>query len=945
MSASRQPRLAQALGLLCALALAVLADGLAGSWGRGTAPLSAWGYLTTVAVHATCVGLAAAALLLFSRVRTLGSTVWGPRRAALISGLMSAMVAWLALVPVGIDLCAGRRISQHVFAPLLRHGLGAGGAAGVILLIGLHSRWPADEGRGLTLIVLAGALGLPLLEAHFVPAGGFLKLHLALIASSSLLFALAGVRAATFFIRVPARLGRALALGGALVLAVSIANWARISSRTKAELLLRAPASGTMLRSFARADSGRLRELLMANPARDRDSGSAVIASSFVRPRGVVLVTVDALRADALMPSRGESGHPVRAGDTPFLDEFIGGSLRFRNAYAQASKTSESLPAMFRSLESFEDPAAKGGALGELMSGFGLRTSAIVNEWFLVARIAPTRALLRGFERVSIYEPHETDQAVDRALAAIDASEGDDFFVWLHLFSSHEPGYAGRELSKRDGPWPQRYRQSVRWLDGEVQRLWTGLEERGLAQDLVFILASDHGEGLGDNGVELHGDTVFEEEIKVPMIWRLPGVGPAEINATVGNIDIIPTLYALFGLPNSAAHRGHSLLPLFADREARWPYAYFARDRYADSMTLIEGRDKVIHSTRADVTMRFDLAQDPQEEHNIFTGGEGDRARLFALLRREPSSLEPELERREVRALLLARLGELDAGTSVAQREFLLRLAKGQGLGVPLQRRFEEVVDHDFRLALLRHQYAEAPDDWREKVVSWIDGAHDRVGLLLDLAGQGQPPFDPSYCARQLEAALVTDPDEARAWLRMFSRWEGLALAKFEGPLVAALVSEDVPTLRDALRFSTGLKGDRRSPEGRRLGKAISEALEQVDASVQVAAVQALAHHPDHNGQLSAVIQDPGVDIRVRQAGLRAMGHVQGVDAIGLIELAAQDERLRTAALLLLGEIVDPASLAALSRLQRELHLSVEHRKFLKQAKRELRARLKTRAQ
>src|SRR5690606_30888844 len=73
------------------------------------------------------------------------------------------------------------------------------------------------------------------------------------------------------------------------------------------------------------------------------------------RDYNVLLVIVDTLRADALLPARGEGQPFAQDGDTPFLDAWLSKSFRFRRAYSQASRTRRSLPPTFRSLEASED--------------------------------------------------------------------------------------------------------------------------------------------------------------------------------------------------------------------------------------------------------------------------------------------------------------------------------------------------------------------------------------------------------------------------------------------------------------------------------------------------------------------------------------------------------------------------------------------------------------
>jgi arylsulfatase A-like enzyme len=108
------------------------------------------------------------------------------------------------------------------------------------------------------------------------------------------------------------------------------------------------------------------------------------------------------------------------------------------------------------------------------------------------------------------------------------------------------------------------YAGAVSAFDAELGRLLEGLRERGLLDDLLVVLTTDHGLPLGEHGVVgLCRPWLHDELIHLPLLVRLPGGGEAgrRVPALTQPVDLLPTLLDAFGLPPAPVH-GHSLMPL-----------------------------------------------------------------------------------------------------------------------------------------------------------------------------------------------------------------------------------------------------------------------------------------------------------------------------------------------------------------------------------------------
>jgi len=169
--------------------------------------------------------------------------------------------------------------------------------------------------------------------------------------------------------------------------------------------------------------------------------------------------------------------------------------------------------------------------------------------------------------------------AVDRALDWLDEERAAPFFLFVHLFDVHDdymppapfdtrfdPDYTGpidgSRVTTADSPvrhdMPPRdlehlialYDGEIAWVDTQVERLLDGLAARGVDEDTLVVLTSDHGEEFFEHGHKTHRTHLFRESIEVPLIFRYPAELPAQRRVTgpVGIVDIAPTIAGLVGV-------------------------------------------------------------------------------------------------------------------------------------------------------------------------------------------------------------------------------------------------------------------------------------------------------------------------------------------------------------------------------------------------------------
>ena len=156
----------------------------------------------------------------------------------------------------------------------------------------------------------------------------------------------------------------------------------------------------------------------------------------------------------------------------------------------------------------------------------------------------------------------------------------------------------------------------------------------------------NHGEAFREHGFHFHGRTLYEEESRVPLIIRVPGVRPSRVAHPVALVDLLPTLAALTG-QHAPKAMGQSLAPVLgADGQLapvpifmeNLPYPNYKKHIVA-MMDPVSGL-KVVRNITDNVSEVFDLEADPGEQRNLLdaspTAGKAQRDTLNAFIDADP---------------------------------------------------------------------------------------------------------------------------------------------------------------------------------------------------------------------------------------------------------------------------------------------------------------------
>lgn len=261
------------------------------------------------------------------------------------------------------------------------------------------------------------------------------------------------------------------------------------------------------------------------------------------------------------------------------------------------------------------------------------------------------------------------------------ASQDRPFFAYVHYIDPHDPyqnpdmdrfggrspfmpDYAGPvagnwihgiyngrlqlEDPARDVPYIRAlYDSEVRYVDRHIGELLAALDPRVLANTLI-VLTADHGEELYDHGGWKHGQTLYEEQIHVPLIFRWDGrIKPGtRLRGTVRLVDLVPTLAAAVGMDADPGWDGVSLLPALTGEgplPRRPAFAQHLSSGPLRAAAVLNGKKLILYNRKeefqpADALQAhlhavdaarlqrqelYDLTRDPGERRNlILEGGE-----------------------------------------------------------------------------------------------------------------------------------------------------------------------------------------------------------------------------------------------------------------------------------------------------------------------------------
>jgi len=403
-------------------------------------------------------------------------------------------------------------------------------------------------------------------------------------------------------------------------------------------------------------------------------SATAAIVGLIVgSPAGpnVLLVVVDTLRADHTAVSAPASTTTPALRDTLMAD-----GVSFPRVYANAPWTLPSIASLLTSrypsslqvhdMDSRLAPTWP--TMAEFLANRGYRTGGIISHIFLQKEYG----LGQGFDRYDeevIDRRHfnhftVTSQAVTRkAVRFIGDNRRQPFFLFLHYFDPHQSYFdhdksfpyhgafrwgtpleemvrrvARGEFADEDIRYLTHcYDSEIRFVDRHVGRVVQELKRQGIYDQTLVIFVSDHGEEFVERDFLGHGTSLYDEQLRVPLVVKPPAdyrVPPeSQPMRAVSNLDILPTVFDVLGMPVDPRWEGTSVFSGITRR--RDIFAELRKTQFGmkrDRLCLVRWPWKLIRDVANSSHELYHLEDDPGERCDV-SGLQADvRRRLEAAL-------------------------------------------------------------------------------------------------------------------------------------------------------------------------------------------------------------------------------------------------------------------------------------------------------------------------
>ncbi len=330
----------------------------------------------------------------------------------------------------------------------------------------------------------------------------------------------------------------------------------------------------------------------------------------------VLLIAIDTLRADRM------SCYGYRRKTTPQIDRYLAEEgVVFEEVIAPGIPTHPAYTTIFTGLHPLRHKIVCHG--GGVIPDYGVKTmpEVLYENGYITAAVdnlVATRAswFVRGYEYylypggitvisegAKISGERVTEKAVNFLRLWGEGRLGSrPFFLFIHYWDPHAPylpprgfretlyeggetplrpllegsawgrlllrGWVGRLIEEgydRKEYVDSLYDEEILYTDYQVSRVIETLKDIGELDETLIILTSDHGEGMGENGIFYDHHGLYDWDVRVPLIMRMPKVLPRDrrVGGLVSHVDIFPTVLDMLGIELPGGLDGESLLPLF----------------------------------------------------------------------------------------------------------------------------------------------------------------------------------------------------------------------------------------------------------------------------------------------------------------------------------------------------------------------------------------------
>jgi len=338
----------------------------------------------------------------------------------------------------------------------------------------------------------------------------------------------------------------------------------------------------------------------------------------------ILIITLDTTRADRI----GCYGHKQAL--TPNLDSLAQQGVLYEQAFSQVPLTLPSHVSIFTgtfpptnnirvNAEGILSPEIP--TLAELLQSEGYKTGAFISAWVLDSQFGLGRGFDhydQSFNNFADTSRGDTERAgnkvCDSALSWMNKTDNEPFFAWVHFFDPHHPYSPPKKYRDLlDDP----YDGEIAFMDEQIGRLLTLLDEKGIRENTLIVVIGDHGESFEEHNETQHGLFIYNPTMQVPFIMSLPGQLPVNKRASqlVQQVDIMPTVLELVNCDIPETVNGKSLINSSLDSRIYGESTYANQSfGWAPLSYLITSDWKYIHAPQPEL---YNRQTDPGELNNV----------------------------------------------------------------------------------------------------------------------------------------------------------------------------------------------------------------------------------------------------------------------------------------------------------------------------------------
>ena len=384
-------------------------------------------------------------------------------------------------------------------------------------------------------------------------------------------------------------------------------------------------------------------------------------AGSEKQPDNVILISIDTLRWDHC------SVYGYKRNTTPTLKKLAKRGVCFSSAYAPTSTTAPSHATMLTSLYPIThgivvhdgtklDP--KFETLAEHLADSGYQTAAIVSSFVLDSKFGFSQGfdfyddnLEKAYETMPLMKEWHGNKVVggfDQCASETtrktikwlseQRSDKQPFFLFLHFMDPHHP-YAPPQPYASEFPTDMigRYDGEVAYIDDSIKKIFEELKRLKLDDNTLIVITSDHGEGLMQHGWRSHGRHLYDEGVRVPLIFYWPGhiLKGRMFAEPVDLLTLAPTILDLLDIKRDGCKfAGKSLKSTLCEGaapSADHPIYMQSRDYGTKKWGVRVGDWKYIEDFSGKKKELFNMIKDPAERVNsyIYSSKKGDELALL----------------------------------------------------------------------------------------------------------------------------------------------------------------------------------------------------------------------------------------------------------------------------------------------------------------------------